>query len=62
MRPKLPPSQKRVIRHGVAFSASEYDRLCRVALALRMSVNDFVRLMSVPSPQQAEHGCKVEHG
>lgn len=47
-RPKLPPEQKRSLCKRVALNASEYDRLCAVAFRLRMSVNDYIRLMVIP--------------
>ncbi len=47
-RPKKRPEDRRTIRKGVAFSQAEYDRVCLVALRLRMDVNEFIRLMVLP--------------
>lgn len=56
-RPKLPPEQKRTLRHGVAFTPDELDRICLTALKLRMSINDYIRVMVVPS---LSHVCRVD--
>ena len=47
-RPKLPAAQKRTIRHGVAFTPEEMDRMCLIALKLRLSINDYIRVMAIP--------------
>lgn len=50
-RPKLPPERKRTIRKEVRLSTAEYDRLCRVALKMRMDVSQFMRHMILtPDP------------
>lgn len=58
-RPPLPPEQKRTIQKSVAFSEDEYDRLCRVALVMRMNVNEFIRLMAVPDHVTSGFGCVI---
>lgn len=60
-RPRLAPTSKRSIRKEVRFTADEYDRLCRVALRLRLDISTFIRLMALPLDPVSVRIKNTEH-
>lgn len=49
-RPPKPATQRKVDRVSVALSPDEHNRVCLMALKLRMDVSEYIRLMVIPQP------------